>query len=191
MAEFVIVGLGNPGKEYAMTRHNLGYLVVQVLAEQYGWPLKEEKRFRAMAAKGKVGEATIHLVLPLTYMNDSGIAVRSYLDFYKLGPENLVVVNDDTALPFGKLRLRAQGSSGGHNGLKSVEAHLQTDQYVRLKMGIGPNGRANLADYVLDRFTRDEAERLSEFIEQGVEVLKSLPATTISELMTRVNPKID
>lgn len=189
MGDFVFVGLGNPGKEYALTRHNLGYLVVQALAEKYGWPFKEEKRFRAWTAKGKIDDATIHLVLPLTYMNESGIAVRSYLDYYNLGVESLVVICDDTALPFGKLRLRAQGTPGGHNGLKSVEAHLNSSSYVRLKMGIGPNDRTDLADYVLDRFTRDEAERLSEFIAQGVEILKSVPTTKLSELMTRVNPQ--
>lgn len=188
MVSFVIVGLGNPGREYSLTRHNLGYLTVQGLAEQYGWPFKEERRLKTLVAKGRVDEVQMHLLLPLTYMNESGLAIRSYLDFYKLSRENLIVVSDDTALPFGKLRLRAEGSAGGHNGLKSVEAHLGTKNYARLRMGIGESDRADLADYVLDRFTREEAEHLLPFIEQGVEILKSLPKTSFSELMTRVNP---
>jgi peptidyl-tRNA hydrolase, PTH1 family len=191
MSGYVIVGLGNPGKEYALTRHNLGYLVVQALAEQYGWPFKEERRFRALAAKGKVDEAMVHLVLPATYMNESGVAVRSYLDFYKLGPKDLVVVSDDIALPFGTMRLRAQGSAGGHNGLKSVEAHLQTRDYARLRMGIGRDDRADLADYVLDRFTREESEQLLPFIEKGVDLLRFFPKVSLNELMTRVNPQLN
>ncbi len=188
MSDFVIVGLGNPGKEYALTRHNLGYLVVQALAEKFGWSFKEERRFRALAAKGKVDDSTFHLILPLTYMNESGVAVRSYLSFYNLGVESLMIVSDDFALPFGKMRLRPQGSAGGHNGLKSVEAHLQTQNYARLRMGIGSSDRDDLADYVLDRFTRQESEQLAEFIAKGVDILKSLPEATLSELMTRVNP---
>lgn len=189
MSEFVIVGLGNPGKEYALTRHNMGYLVVQGLAEKFGWTFKEERRFRAWVAKGKVDDVTYHLLLPVTFMNESGVAVRSYLDFYNIGVESLIVVSDDSALPFGKMRLRTQGSAGGHNGLKSVESHLNTQNYVRLRMGIGSSDRDDLADYVLDRFTREESEQLAEFIAKGVDILKSLPGTTISELMTRVNPK--
>lgn len=189
MKECVVVGLGNPGKEYSLTRHNMGFLVVQALAYRYGWPFKEEKRFRALVAKGKVDEATLYLVLPTTYMNESGVAVRSLLDYYQLQPDCLLVVCDDVALPFGTLRVRSQGSSGGHNGLRSVETHLQTKNYARLRMGIGQSDRADLADYVLDRFTRQESEQLPEFIAKGVELLKSLPKESMSELMTRVNPK--
>src|SRR5262245_36519769 len=122
----VVVGLGNPGERYARTRHNMGYMVVQALAEAFGWTFKEERQLKVCVAKGKVDQMTVHLILPMTFMNESGWAVRRYLDLYKLAPRNLRVVCDDIALPFGTLRVRSKGSAGGHNGLKSLETHLAT-----------------------------------------------------------------
>lgn len=168
----VIVGLGNPGKQYALTRHNLGYLVVQALAITQKWDFKEDKQSHAYFVRGQIQGVPIHLILPKTFMNESGQAVRRYLDFFKLKPENLVVVSDDIALPFGDLRLRMTGSAGGHNGLKSIQTHLGTQDYVRLRMGIGPKPvEMSLADYVLANFSKEELGVLESFIAKGVDVL--------------------
>lgn len=192
--QYVIIGLGNPGKKYALTRHNLGYLVVQAFAEEQGWGFKEEARYQAHVAKGKVDGATIHLLLSTTYMNESGRAVRPYLDFYRLGPRNLRVVSDDVALGFGEMRVRNVGSAGGHNGLKSIEAYLQTQHYVRLRMGIGRGGEEkvsdSLADYVLDTFTAEEMTQLPTFVKSGVTVLKRLVSEEVSVVMNVVNKRL-
>ncbi len=168
----------------------MGFLVVQALADKFGWPLKEERRFNAYVAKGPVEGGTMHLVLPTTYMNESGYAVRKYLDFYKLSPKDLMVACDDIALPFGSLRVRIQGSAGGHNGLKSVETHLRTKHYARLRMGIGRGNKENdLADFVLDRFTREETDSLAQLITKGVEVFIEMTKMNLPDLMGRVNRK--
>lgn len=187
-APFVIVGLGNPGREYALTRHNMGYLVVEALAHTQGWVFKEESAFRSMVAKGRIDQTVVHLLLPLTYMNISGWAVRRYLDFYKWEPKQLIVVTDDTEIPFGQLRVRATGSAGGHNGLKSIQADLQTQDYVRLRMGIGNDKQGRtLAEYVLDTFSPIERQELPFFIERGVDVVKRLIREPISSVMNSVN----
>jgi peptidyl-tRNA hydrolase, PTH1 family len=183
----VFVGLGNPGPQYALTRHNMGYLVVQKLADRWGWHLKDDKRFNALVAKGVIGETTIHLILPLTYMNLSGSSVRQYLDYFKLPVSSVVIVTDDIALDYGELRLRSMGSAGGHNGLKSIQSHLGTTEYVRLRMGVGHHGSQELAEYVLDPFTPDELKKLVNFIDRGVEVLQRLLNESVSQVMNAVN----
>lgn len=192
--QYLIVGLGNPGKKYAMTRHNLGYLVVQAFSREQGMSFKEEPHFNAVVAKGKVEGATVHLLLPLTYMNASGEAVRRYMDYYHLAPRHLRVVSDDIALDFGTMRVRNVGSAGGHNGLKSIQAYIHTEHYVRLRMGVGRVGQQEhqpitLADYVLDTFTADENQHLSAFVERGVAVLKRLISEEVSVVMNAVNKK--
>lgn len=170
-----------------MTRHNMGYLVVQALARRMGWHFKEDKYFNALIAKGVIGEASVHLFLPLTYMNLSGTAIKRYLNFFKLPISDSVIVTDDIALSFGKLRLKTTGSAGGHNGLKSIEAHLGTSHYIRLRMGIGHPGGKQLADYVLDRFSPDELNHLTTFVDRGVEVLLRLLKESVSQVMNAVN----
>lgn len=186
---FVFVGLGNPGVQYEMTRHNLGYLVVQAFAARVGWHFKDDKRLNALVTKGLIDGTVVHLLLPTTYMNVSGLAVRRYLDFFKLEATRVVVVTDDIALPFGQLRLKTMGSTGGHNGLKSVEAHLGTAHYIRLRMGIGHPGERVLANYVLEPFNREELEQLKVFVDRGVEVLTRLLKESVSQLMNTVNTK--
>ena len=183
----LFVGLGNPGPEYEMTRHNLGFLVVKALASRLGWHFREEKRFMAFVAKGTVGGVTLHLLLPTTYMNLSGTAVRAYMDFHKLSVDQVTVVVDDSALPFGQLRLKQQGSSGGHNGLKSIEVHLGTADYMRLRMGIGTPQEKMLIDHVLDPFGREELQQLVNFIDRGVEVLALLVKESPSFVMSMAN----
>jgi len=185
----LIVGLGNPGPKYEMTRHNLGYLVVKAFAHSEGLTFKEQRQFIAYTSKGCSGGVAIHLLLPVTYMNESGRAVRLYMDYYKLKPRELIVVSDDVALPYGEMRLRALGSAGGHNGLKSVQAYIGTQEYTRLRMGIGQNQQIGptLADYVLDPFASHEMERLGDFIAKGVTVLKRLMTEDIAQVMNAVN----
>lgn len=189
--EFIFVGLGNPGEKYANTRHNIGYIAIRAFAQQMGWQFKEEKRYEALVAKGVAAGHDVHLLLPLTYMNLSGRAVRKYLDFFKLDPTSLVVVVDEIALPFGQLRLKAMGSAGGHNGLKSVEAYLGTTAYMRLRMGIGHPGEKILSNYVLDPFSPEELKELESFVNQSVEVLQRLFREEAAQVMNTVNTKMN
>jgi len=191
--QFVIIGLGNPGTQYEMTRHNMGALLVQGFAHTYGVALKADKRFFAKTAKLSCQGSIVHLVLPMTYMNESGQALRLYLDYYKLEPKDVIVACDDADLDFGQLRLRAQGSSGGHNGLKSIQKHLGSSHYMRLKLGIGraEHKDKELKDHVLDRFSKMEAEKLPEIVEAGIKVLKMLLIETAESVMNVVNMRQD
>lgn len=186
--QLVIVGLGNPGTKYARTRHNLGFLVVEEFAQAQHWHWKEEKRFHARVAKGMIGRREVHLLMPTTYMNESGRAVKSYLDFYKMAPENVLIVTDDVAIPYGTMRLRKKGSSGGHNGLNSVEAYLGTNHYARLKMGIGaPREHMDLVAFVLGEYSSEEALLLPPFVKKGAEALSLFACDTITHVMNTIN----
>lgn len=186
----MIVGLGNPGKKYERTRHNMGFLAVQQLAHELGWVFKEENRFHALVAKGSLGEHSLTLLMPTTYMNESGRAVRAYLDYYKLSPVNLVVVNDDVELPYGQIRLRPKGSAGGHNGLKSIETHLGTQHYVRLRLGIGRGENKELVDHVLENFSQEELASLPDYMAKGAAAIKLVVTQAIAIAMQQVNAKI-
>lgn len=186
-----IVGLGNPGKEYVRTRHNLGAMVVEELARELKLTFKADRHLSSFIAKGKSDGREVDLLLPQTYMNESGWAVRRYLDYYKITAGQLLVVCDDTALTFGQLRLRSQGSSGGHNGLKSILMHLGTDEFIRLRMGVGSNGVGQpLAEYVLSNFNGEETAALDEFIKRGAAVLKLLMTEPLTQVMNRINTKL-
>lgn len=192
---WLFVGLGNPGKKYEMTRHNIGYMVIKALARKLDWRLKEETRFQAYVGKGKLQGVEVHLLMPTTYMNLSGGAVRRYLDYYRLSVESVLVVSDDLALPFGEMRMRMMGSSGGHNGLESVEACLGTRHYTRLRMGIGAAPKVAersgdpVVDYVLGGFAPHEQQELDKFIERAVLVLEKLTLEKITKVMSDVNAK--
>ncbi len=188
----VFAGLGNPGRKYRKNRHNIGFMVIDRFAERQGWELKDAPRFQAKAAKGALGNKTAHLVEPETYMNLSGQSLGKYLNYFHLGPEEVVVVTDDAALPFGEMRLRLMGSSGGHNGLKSVEQHLGTRNYARLRLGIAGKhyGQQALEDYVLQDFSKQEMEELPQFIEKAASVLERLIAEDPERVMNEVNTKV-
>lgn len=152
---------------------------------------KENKTLGCKLARGIIDGREVTLLLPQTYMNESGWAVRRYLDYYKLAPDTLVVVSDDTALSFGHLRLRAGGSSGGHNGLKSLETHLGTREFMRLRMGVGGKPPEQLlADYVLSDFSQEENALLGEYVKRGASVLRSLVTEPVTQVMNRVNTKL-
>ena len=165
----LIVGLGNPGKDYEYTRHNLGFLVVQRLAEKLKLKFSLSSLTKGMVAEGIVKEDNICLLAPLTYMNNSGIAIKHLVSKKDLSPEDILVVCDDFHLDFQQIRVRAKGSDGGHNGLSSVIQHLGTEQFARLRMGIGyPPGKKDTVDYVLEEFKKAERSCLDSFIDEAV-----------------------
>lgn len=172
-----------------MTRHNMGYLMARAYAEWQQMPLKENKQLYGITAKGEILGTGMHVLLPTTYMNESGQAVRKYLDYYKLNVSDLLVVCDDVDLPFGQLRLREKGSPGGHNGLKSIERHLGTNNYARLKVGIGRSLAPDqiLSDYVLDKFNAEEQEQLPALLIRGTQGMQQLLTDSFANAMNVVN----
>ena len=160
----LIVGLGNPGKEYAGTRHNCGFMVNDRLASKLNVDVDQNK-FKGLYAKVKYHGEDIILLKPQTYMNLSGESVNAVMNFFKIDKEDLLVIYDDLDMPVGKLRLRKTGSAGGHNGIKNIIAHLNSQDFKRIRVGIDRHKYMNVADYVLSRFSKVE----SEAIEQGIE----------------------
>lgn len=160
----LIVGLGNPGKEYAGTRHNCGFMVIDRLASKLNVNVDQNK-FKGLYAKVKYHGEDIILLKPQTYMNLSGESVNAMMNFFKIDKEDLLVIYDDLDMPVGKLRLRKTGSAGGHNGIKNIIAHLNSQDFKRIRVGIDRHKYMNVADYVLSRFSKVE----SEAIEQGIE----------------------
>jgi PTH1 family peptidyl-tRNA hydrolase len=160
---YIIAGLGNPTKEYENTRHNIGFMAVDYLADKYGISLLECKH-KALLGKGIINGNKVVLVKPLTYMNLSGEAIRSVIDYYKVDEtEELIVIYDDISLDVGQLRIRKKGSAGGHNGIKNIIAHLGHDTFKRIKIGVGEKPKGyDLADYVLGHFTTDELKIMNE-----------------------------
>jgi PTH1 family peptidyl-tRNA hydrolase len=170
----LIIGLGNPEQKYEKTRHNIGFEAVDRLAQQWQMSWKENRRFQGMIAEGlSVGSQKICLLKPLTYMNRSGQAARAVLDWYKLEPESTLVIYDDMDLPLGRLRLRLSGSAGGHNGMKSLIAHLGTQQFPRLRLGIGKSAQKETLSHVLGQFAPQErpiVQAVLDLTTQAVEV---------------------
>ncbi len=170
---FLLVGLGNPGKEYENTRHNAGFSAIDYIAEKCGTKIDRAK-FKALTATVTIGGVGVLLLKPQTFMNLSGEAVGEAARFYKIAPQNVIVISDDISLDVGRLRIRRSGSAGGHNGLKSINAHLGTEAYPRIKVGVGqkPHSEFELADWVLSAFTKEENQRLAAGFEKiylGVE----------------------
>ena len=162
----LIVGLGNPGAKYEGTRHNVGFQVVHRITGQWGGHWKEEKKFKALISQVAMDDVKVHLCQPQTYMNRSGESVALVCDYYRIPTENVLVIVDDVELAFGQLRLRADGSPGGHNGLGSVEQHLATSEYLRLRVGVGrPAYEAGLTGHVLGKFTPNEALKMARCVE--------------------------
>ncbi|MBE6662249.1 MAG: aminoacyl-tRNA hydrolase [Ruminococcaceae bacterium] len=160
---YLVVGLGNPGAQYTTTRHNAGFLALDYLCEKYG-ARTDRARFKALVGEATVGGVRVLLMRPQTYMNHSGEAVSEAMRFYKLDASHVIVISDDISLEPGRLRVRRKGSAGGHNGLKSLNEHLGTDEYPRIKMGVGkkPNPEYDLADWVLSHFSDEELTSLKE-----------------------------
>jgi len=169
----LIVGLGNPGKQYENTRHNIGFKVIDELAERWNSPLNQMK-FNGMYATVHRPEGKVMLLKPLTYMNLSGESVRPVIDYFDIDPENLVILYDDLDLPPGQLRLRQKGSAGGHNGMKSLIQHLGTQEFNRIRIGIGrPSGGMKVPDYVLANFSEDESATIRESVVKSADACEA------------------
>lgn len=186
--EFLIVGLGNPGKEYEYTRHNTGFLTLDRLSVEQNTDIKKLK-YKALYGDTVIGGHRCLLVKPQTFMNNSGEAVREFASFYKIPPEKIIVIFDDISLPCGKLRIRRKGSDGGHNGIKSIIYHLNSDNFPRIKIGVGekPHPDYNLADWVLSTFGKDEMEELMKAIQKAVDVLPDMLDGNIDRAMNKAN----
>ena len=168
----LVVGLGNPGPKYAETRHNVGWMVLDRIADRAGLSGRGKERDAAISVRGRLGDLDIVLVKPLTFMNDSGIAVRKILAREHAPLDQMLVVVDDFALPFGRLRIRPEGTHGGHNGLRSIVAELETQRFARLRVGIG-EPRRDAIDHVLSRFSGDERKLLPELLDAATDAVES------------------
>lgn len=184
---WLIVGLGNPGYEYAWTPHNLGFLVIDLVAERAGIRV-ERPEAKSYAGNGRIGQQDVALAKPQTYMNLSGMAVRELAERYEAEPAEILIVVDDVALPWGSLRIRERGSAGGHNGLKSVIGALGTDEFVRVRLGIQPDHPVgDLAAYVLHRMRKSELEAAAELVERAADAVESVVGEGVRHAMNRFN----
>ncbi|TDM39446.1 aminoacyl-tRNA hydrolase [Macrococcoides canis] len=171
-----IVGLGNIGKKYELTRHNIGFMVVDRLVESYNLEFNQQK-FKGLYTIAMVNGEKVLLIEPMTYMNLSGEAVRPLMDYFNVSTEDLLVLYDDLDMPPGRLRLRQKGSAGGHNGIRSLIQHLGTDQFKRIRIGIGrPTGRIKVVDFVLQKFTNDEMIIMDKVMDQTIKAVEAFIA---------------
>ncbi len=185
---WLVVGLGNPGPEYETTRHNAGYLTLDVLADRSGSRLAAHRRAHALVAEGRLGAHRAVLAKPRSYMNESGGPVAALLAFYKIGIEHLVVVHDELDLPFGNLRCKLGGGDNGHNGLRSLRRSLGTGDFHRVRVGIGrPPGRQDPADYVLRPFSGVERRELGVVLDTAADAVESLLSDGLERTQSRFN----
>jgi PTH1 family peptidyl-tRNA hydrolase len=182
----IVVGLGNPGGQYAETRHNIGWMVLDRVADRAGWRGRGRERDASAVLNGRFRGLDLVLARPLTYMNDSGIAVRKLLARERAPLHELLVVADDFSLPFGKLRFREGGSAGGHNGLRSIIEELESERFSRLRVGIGEPDR-NAVDHVLSRFSPDERERLAELVDAAADAVEAWARDGTGKAANRFN----
>ena len=184
----LIVGLGNPGPEYRETRHNIGFMVADVLVDRWGVTDRWREKFEALQIKHAVGDDQVVLVKPLTFMNLSGQVVQATAAFYKIEPADVFIVTDDVALPLGRLRARRDGGAGGHNGLKSVIQHLGTQAFPRMRVGVGRGeGDRDLADHVLGRFDASERDTVSAAVLRAADATEMFISEGIQRVMNAFN----
>jgi len=185
---YLIAGLGNPGSDYARTRHNVGFMVLEGVAKRWGVGWTYEKKFNARLARAERTHRTALLCEPQTYMNSSGEAVGAVAEFYRIPVDRLLIVLDDADLPFGQLRLRPGGSSGGHHGLESIEQHLGTREYARLRVGIGrQSGAREITSYVLGRFSSTETPLLDKVLTVASDQVECWLEAGIQKAMSQFN----
>lgn len=186
---YLVVGLGNPGKDYTNTRHNVGFNSLDILAKKNNIKMNKLK-FKSVYGEGFIGSNQVILVKPQTYMNNSGIAVREILNFYKLPIDNLIVIVDDVDIEFADIRIRQKGSAGSHNGLKSIIYHIRDDNFPRVKIGIGKkHPEQDLADFVLSRFSKEEERDIADSILNAAQAVESMIRDGIEEAMNKFNTK--
>lgn len=189
----LIVGLGNPGPKYAGTRHNIGFEIIDQLSKRFSIPLKEERRFQGEYGAGfSPTRQKLHLLKPTTYMNRSGQSIRAVLDWLKLDPTSVLVVYDDMDLPIGRLRLRLSGSAGGHNGMKSTISHLGTQDFCRMRIGIGSANKSREPDravvsHVLGSFSKEERQQMDEVVDVAVRALEKSLRDGVEKAMSFYN----
>lgn len=186
---YLIVGLGNPTKTYEGTRHNVGFDMIDVLANKFNIDVTTKKH-KALVGKGIIEGMKVILAKPQTYMNLSGEAVREIIDFYKIEPENIIVIYDDISLDVGRLRIRKKGSAGGHNGIKNIIAHLGTQEFPRIRVGIGEKPKEwDLADYVLSKYSKAEQEAFKEAADSVIGSVKLMVMDDVDGAMNQYNAK--
>ena len=185
---YLIAGLGNPGREYENTRHNAGFASIDRLAEKNHISI-DMKKFQALCGTGYIGGQKVLLLKPQTYMNLSGESLRAACDFFKIDPEQeLIVIYDDISLAPGQLRIRANGSAGGHNGIKSIISHLGTQVFLRVKVGVGEKPQGwDLADYVLGHFSKEEQQVMQESFDRAADAAAALLSEEVQQVMNEYN----
>ena len=187
-ASWLLVCLGNPGDQYENTRHNVGFMVADEIGERQNAPIQKLK-FKALTNLFTISGQKVLVMKPITYMNLSGEAVRQAVDFYKIQPDHVLVVSDDTALALGRLRIRKGGSAGGHNGLKNIILHLGTDQFPRLRVGVGekPHPDYDMADWVLGKFTGEDKKTMDAAVKRAADAIECILAEGLDKGMNRFN----
>ena len=184
----LVVGLGNKGREYENTRHNMGFMLIDRYLQYKNITDKFKEKFNAIYIETTINNEKVIFIKPMTYMNNSGIAVRAFVDFYKLNSEDILVISDDLDLDLGKFRLRRNGSSGGHNGLKSIISHLGTDNFKRLRIGIS-NDKDDVINYVLSKFSKKELNEIDTMFDTIALVLDDYFVMDFTSLMSKYNRK--
>lgn len=185
---YLVAGLGNPGTQYDMTRHNIGFHVIDYIADEYGVSVKKLK-FKGLYGEINIGGEKVLLLKPQTYMNLSGESIRDFASFFKIPVENIIVINDDIYLDSGKVRIRKSGSAGGHNGLKSIIYQLNSDVFPRIRLGVNSalRERQDLADFVLSRFSKEEIPVLEEAIIRAKKAVEEIVKNNIDSAMNKYN----
>jgi PTH1 family peptidyl-tRNA hydrolase len=186
-ADLLVIGLGNPGEEYARTKHNVGAEVVEILAQRHGGKLRKGKE-RALADEVHIGDRRVALAIPLTYMNDSGESVRLLVRRYGVEPAQLVVVHDELDLPLAVLRVKSGGGLAGHNGLRSIKSHLHTDGFQRIRIGVGkPTSKEQGADHVLSKFPKRARAEVDVTVQEAADAVELIASEGIDAAMNRYN----
>ena len=189
----LVVGLGNPGTKYEGTRHNIGFMALERMASREGFSFRQQSKLHGLAAEHGIGESRLRLLMPQTYMNDSGRSIRAALDWFGFTPEQLLVLVDDMDIPLGRLRLRAQGSAGGHNGLRSTIQHLGTQAFPRLRIGIGAPAdnpaerRARTVSHVLGPFSRGEQSEVDAVLDGVLEAIQRIQRQNLDRAGNWIN----
>lgn len=185
---FLIVGLGNPGDEYENTRHNVGFDIIDLLSKEYNIDINRIK-FKGKYGKGNIEGQEVILLKPLTYMNLSGESVVQVVNFYKIPKDNIIIIYDDIDLEIGRLRLRTKGSDGGHNGVKNIILNLSSDQFIRVRIGIGQSGNSddNLISYVLGKFGKEDRQKIEEVFKIAIQAIKVTIKYGAQEAMNKFN----
>ena len=184
----LMVGLGNPGREYENTRHNMGFIIVDNFADNYNVKI-DKKKFNGLYTDLNINGEKVILLKPQSYMNLSGEVVRKFVDFYKIDVSDILIISDDLDLEFGTFKLKGQGSSGGHNGLKNIELHLATREYKRLKIGISNNKKMETKDYVLGKFSNEEIKVIDDLKMVSLDLLNDYLKFDFNQLMNNYNSK--